>query len=72
MEAGYAFIDCISNLERMADHCSNIGVDIIDQHRGGTLNKHQYTRELQMNPTPEYKEQYDSYMKKYYQQLILK
>lgn len=71
MEAGYAFVDCISNLERMANHCSNIGMDVIDQQRGGTLNKHQYTRELQINPTKEYKELYDDYMKRYYRRLVL-
>ena len=48
IEAGFVWADLITNLERTADHCSNIAVCIIDV-AGNNMNVHQSAREMKHN-----------------------
>ncbi len=63
IEAGFVWADLITNLERTADHCSNIAVCVIDSEQNN-MNLHESLREIK-NETPEFKEQYAKYKEKY-------
>ncbi|NLY43595.1 MAG: Na/Pi cotransporter family protein, partial [Clostridiaceae bacterium] len=66
LKAGVIFLDIINNLERIGDHCSNIGV-AIEQLKSPSSNfdVHQYLRNVHINKTPEYEKMYAEYEKKY-------
>ncbi len=63
IEAGFIWNDLITDLERIADHCSNIAGCLIDvEHQ--RMNIHQSLR-LTRNDSVQYKEKYKEYAKKY-------
>ena len=55
--------DLLTNLERTADHCSNIAVCIIDS-KENTMNIHESLRSIK-NDSPEFKKLYKKYSDKY-------
>lgn len=63
IEAGFVWIDLITNLERTADHCSNIAVCIIDASENN-MNIHESLRSLKKN-NPDFEKLYSSYAEKY-------
>lgn len=60
---GFVWSDILTNLERTADHCSNIGACIIDT-ANDNLNLHKSVREMKEN-RGEYQALYYNYSKKY-------
>ena len=60
LEHGFVFNDMLTDLERIADHCSNIGVAIIE-HRTDEKYAHAYLNELEQKHT----ERFDRYLKEY-------
>ena len=66
VEAGVIFLGIISNAERIADHCSNIAVAILQtRQESGVANRHEYLRELHATMPGIYKEEYERYQNKY-------
>ncbi len=66
VEAGVVFLGIISNAERIADHCSNIAVAILQTMQvPGLGNRHEYLRELHATMPGSYKEEYKNYQQKY-------
>lgn len=66
VEAGVIFLGIISNTERIADHCSNIGVAILQtRQESGVGNRHEYLRELHATMPGVYKQEYEIYQQKY-------
>ena len=66
-DSAFPFVEILYNLERIADHCSNIGIHTITYSKPGeTLDRHEYLRQMRRTPPPEYKERFDYYDKKYY------
>ena len=66
VEAGVVFLEIISNLERISDHCSNIGVAILQsQFDAHLFDRHEYLRQLHSDMPPEYLMSYNYYKKKY-------
>lgn len=63
IEAGFVWADLLTNLERTADHCSNIAVCIIDS-KENTMNIHESLRSIK-NDNPEFKKLYKKYSDKY-------
>ena len=63
IEAGFVWIDLLTNLERTADHCSNIAVCIIDASENN-MNIHESLRSLKKN-NPDFEKLYSSYAEKY-------
>ncbi len=63
IEAGFVWADLITNLERTADHCSNIAVCIIDAEQNN-MNVHESMREI-VKGTPRFDEKYKTYKEKY-------
>lgn len=65
VETGYTFMDCVANIERIADHCSDIAVEVISQNSKEALDKYAYKRRIHQGLTEHYAENYDMYTHKY-------
>ena len=63
IEAGFVWSDLLTNLERTADHCSNIAVCIIDTAEN-TMNFHAALRHLTTN-NAEFDQMYQTFAEKY-------
>lgn len=61
---GTVYNDLIVDFERVADHCSNIAVAIVELH-GGSLAAHEYLDHLKEGHSPEFNARYDEYHAKY-------
>lgn len=61
--AGFAWLDLLTNLERTADHCSNIAGCVIDVAHDN-LNLHQSLRDIR-NDSEEFRERFREYQHKY-------
>jgi len=68
LELGFVFNDAINNLERVADHCSNIAIAVLEA-ADAHLQSHGYLRSLKQGDQEEYLKQLDCYAQKYYSQL---
>ncbi len=63
IEAGFVWADLLTNLERTADHCSNIAVCMIDTAENN-MNMHESLRAIRKND-PQYQQQLAAYLDKY-------
>lgn len=63
IDAGFTWLDLLTNLERTADHCSNIAGCVIDAAHDN-LNLHQSLREARSG-SEEFQERYAEYTRKY-------
>jgi len=62
IEMGFVLTDLLTNLERVSDHCSNVGACVIETSREA-MDMHHYTEALRDNR--DYTQEYHSYEKKY-------
>lgn len=66
IDRGVHFLDILSDMERVADHCSNIGVNILSKNNlKYELNHHEYIAKIHKGETKEYMEAYNEYLSKY-------
>lgn len=66
VQSGIIFIEIINNLERIADHCTNIALSVVQrQSTDEDFNSHDYAKELHREMTSAYEEILDEYQKKY-------
>ena len=63
-EFGFVFSNMLTNLERIADRCSNIAVYML-QGESSTFSPHEYKSHLQDDKTNHFKDFYDTYRAKY-------
>ncbi len=63
IEAGFVWADLITNLERTADHCSNIAACVIDASENN-MNIHQSVRDMKVN-NEYFNAKYSYYAEKY-------
>lgn len=63
IELGFAFSDIMANYERVADHCSNIAVCIIEV-KADEFDTHEYLDHIKAD-NPEFDQMYKNYKKKY-------
>ena len=63
MEAGFVWSDLLTNLERTADHCSNIAGGLLDTAHG-SMNLHESLRTVRAE-SKQYHEKYRLYAEKY-------
>jgi len=63
IEAGFVWSDLLTNLERVADHCSNIAGCVIETTHE-SLDLHKYLSEIKTG-NPEFMERYNAYARKY-------
>lgn len=64
IELGFVLSDITTNYERIADHCSNIAVCLIQTKEDG-FDTHEYLDNLKENDDPEFINMYKEYRKKY-------
>lgn len=63
IETGFIWLDLLTNLERAADHCSNIAICIVDTAEN-SMNLH-HSLSVMKEESPYYKDQYAFYSEKY-------
>ena len=63
IEVGFVWADLLTNLERTADHCSNIAVCVIDAAENN-MNLHESIRNMKKG-SPYFAEKYTAYAEKY-------
>ena len=63
IEVGFVWADLLTNLERTADHCSNIAVCVIDAAENN-MNLHESLRNIKKG-SPYFAEKYTAYAEKY-------
>ena len=63
IDAGFAWLDLLTNLERTADHCSNIAGCVIDAAHDN-LNLHQSLREIR-DGSEDFQQRYREYTRRY-------
>ena len=68
LELGFVFNDAINNLERVADHCSNIAIAVMEA-ADAHLKPQGYLHSLKQGVRKEYLHQLDSYARHYYDEL---
>ena len=61
---GFVFNDIVTNCERVSDHCSNIAVAMIELS-GDAFQTHKYVHALQEKETPEFKEAYEEFVRRF-------
>ncbi len=64
VEHGFVLSDILTNLERVSDHCSNIGGCLIEMAKNDSLDLHDYLHRVHVGGM-EYKELFDEYKAKY-------
>ncbi len=64
LEHGFVFNDMITDFERIADHCSNIGVAMIELE-SNLFDTHEYLTNLKHLKTATFSRYFDEYEKKY-------
>ncbi|MBR1765318.1 MAG: Na/Pi cotransporter family protein [Ruminococcus sp.] len=66
IETGVNFLDILTNVERISDHCSNIAVYLIaEKNDYETLKKHEYLDALHKNGSAEYEAKLEAYATEY-------
>ncbi len=64
IELGFVLNDLINNLERVADHCSNVAGCVIEMEHDA-LDLHDYLEKLKSEDNAHYTEMYNGYREKY-------
>lgn len=64
IELGFAHSDILNNLERVADHCSNIAVDVIQSDQL-EFDAHEYLDEIKNKDNQQFARDYKAYKEKY-------
>ncbi|MCL2059716.1 MAG: Na/Pi cotransporter family protein [Oscillospiraceae bacterium] len=66
IELGFVLADILADLERVADHCSNIAISVIEIETHGALDLHEYIRKIESGQSgADYNEIYARYSEKY-------
>ena len=66
IEMGFILSDLLTNFERIADHCSNIAVNVIEVGHFGEFNTHEYLRDIKRGHFGEvFSERYNEYLAEY-------
>lgn len=65
LQHGFVFNDLLTNLERIADHCSNIGVAMIE-FENDISGAHEYIENLKEKHTEAYNRYYSSYTQQFH------
>lgn len=66
VESGVNFLDLLVNLERISDHCSNIGVYVIGAQKSRkVMNRHEYIQSRHEGSDSDYAALTEQYMAKY-------
>ena len=64
IETGFVFSDLLTNYERIADHCSNIAVCLIEV-ANDSFETHEYLSHVKFDGENDFVERYENYKQKY-------
>ena len=64
LEVGFVFSDLLTDLERAADHCSNVAIAMLEVSRG-EMEAHEYLLDLKARHSQEFDRLYAQYAEKY-------
>jgi phosphate:Na+ symporter len=66
VDSGVIYLDLLINLERIADHCSNVAVYVMGFVKGNEIiNRHDYIEQLHQGSSDEYNKLTEEFNKKY-------
>ena len=65
IELGFVFSDITTNYERVADHCSNIALCMLQLNNEENFDAHEYIQSLKREDNEEFREKYQSYKTQY-------
>ena len=68
LELGFIFNDCVNNFERVADHCSNMAVAVLEE-ADAHLQSHDYLRHLKEENHEDFRMQLNACARRYYDAL---
>ncbi len=69
LQLGFVFNDCINNFERVADHCSNIALIVLENQKKIDMATHSYAESIKEGQSQIYKNFVEEYRKKYLEQV---
>ena len=70
IDGGLVFLELLTHLERISDHCSNIAVYVIGYHRQlDTLDRHEYLKQMHEGSNNEYSRVFEMYNEKYFSRI---
>ena len=64
IKLGFAFNDLLTSYERVADHCSNIAVAIVEAQKG-TYEPHEYLKQVKYTNSDAFEAKYNEYKTRY-------
>ena len=64
LNQGFVFNDLLTNFERVADHCSNIALAVIEL-QSDSFDTHEYVRSLKQMKDESFAKYFDEYKRKY-------
>lgn len=64
IKLGFAFSDLLTSYERVADHCSNIAIAVIEAQKG-TYEPHEYLKNVKYDHKEEFEKLYRQYRNRY-------
>ena len=66
VDGGIVFLELLTNLERISDHCSNIAVYVISyQQKRDALNRHEYLKKIHSDRAEDYRRMFEGYQREY-------
>ena len=70
VQGGISFVEVLTNLERISDHCSNIAMHLTQRLCPDELDEHSRRNKLHLADSPEYQMLFDGYQKKYLEPIV--
>lgn len=64
LQQGFVFNDLIGNFERVADHCSNIAVALVELH-ADSFDTHEYLSDIKSRQNSEFQRMYEQYSQEF-------
>ena len=64
IEQGFVLTDLLTDCERISDHCSNVGVAILETARG-SFSTHARLGSVKKDPSPDFLRQYEYHLSQY-------
>jgi phosphate:Na+ symporter len=69
LELGFIFNDCVNNIERVADHCSNLALIVLENQKTIDMASHSYAENLKAEHTSAYQTAVEEYEAEYLDRL---
>jgi phosphate:Na+ symporter len=70
LSLGFVFNDCINNFERVADHCSNIALIVLENQKVMDMATHSYEETMKEQLTADFQSCVQEYKEKYLDRLM--